>query len=153
MGGELEITTTTTGNDKSLAKEVKILGRRLVWHPDVGITYGADPKHAEIIVRDTWGVNPSAPQDTHRAGGQGERPSQSAGGVRKKKLGKQKEDKEYPDTEKLGPEDSTEHRALAAKANLLAIDRGDLLFATKELTRNMSAPTSSDWEKARSTWT
>lgn len=46
------MTTTIMGDDVSLAKEVKILGRRLAWHRGVGISYEADPKHAAVIVRD-----------------------------------------------------------------------------------------------------
>lgn len=51
--GELESPTTIIGNDGSLAKEVHILGMRLVWHKGVGVSCEADPKHAEVIIRGT----------------------------------------------------------------------------------------------------
>lgn len=50
-------------------------------------------------------------------------------------------------SEKLSPEDTTKYRALAARANFLVIDRGDLVFIAKELTRQMAAPSFADWDK------
>lgn len=44
------------------------------------------------------------------------------------------------------PEDTARFRALAARGNLLAIDRADLLYSAKELTRRMDSPTCSDWD-------
>ena len=41
----------------------------------------------------------------------------------------------------LNPEDSTTFRALAARANYLALDRPDVAFATKEQCRCFAAPT------------
>ena len=41
----------------------------------------------------------------------------------------------------LTPEDETSFRALAARANYLALDRPDIAFATKELCRHFSKPT------------
>ena len=41
----------------------------------------------------------------------------------------------------LGPEQATEYRGLAARMNYLAMDRADIQFATKEICREMSAPT------------
>lgn len=35
--------TAIMGSDDSLAKEVNILGRRRVWHRDLGASYPADP--------------------------------------------------------------------------------------------------------------
>ena len=41
----------------------------------------------------------------------------------------------------LGPEAATAFRAMAARANYLALDRPDISFATKELCRCFAAPT------------
>ena len=41
------------------------------------------------------------------------------------------------------------YRALAARANYLALDRPDIQFATKEICRAMSNPTKSDWLKLK----
>ena len=47
-------------------------------------------------------------------------------------------------------EDATLYRALAARANFLALDRPDLAYATKELCRDFSAPTThSVWKLRR----
>ena len=47
----------------------------------------------------------------------------------------------------LSPAETTRYSALAATANFLAIDRGDIVYCAKELTRHMAAPTTADWEK------
>ena len=41
--------------------------------------------------------------------------------------------------EEMSKEDATEYRALAARANFLALDRLDIQFAVKELCRSISA--------------
>ena len=41
----------------------------------------------------------------------------------------------------LGPEEATEYRALAARANYIALDRPDVAYATKELCRCFQSPT------------
>ena len=46
----------------------------------------------------------------------------------------------------LGPAETTRNGALAATANVLAIDRGDIVYCAKELTRHMATPTTADWE-------
>ena len=43
--------------------------------------------------------------------------------------------------------ETTRNRASAATANFLAIDRGDVVYCAKELTRHMATPTTADWEK------
>ena len=43
-------------------------------------------------------------------------------------------------TDVLGPSEATDFRALAARANYLALDRPDIAFATKELCRCFAAP-------------
>ena len=43
--------------DDDMAKEARVLNRIVTWHPREGITYEADPRHAEIISRDTGAEN------------------------------------------------------------------------------------------------
>ena len=45
----------------------------------------------------------------------------------------------------LSPAETTRYRALAATANFLAVDRGEL--CAKELARHMATPTTTDWDK------
>ena len=47
----------------------------------------------------------------------------------------------------LSSAETTRYRALAATANFLAIDRGDIVYCAKGLTRHMVAPTITDWKK------
>ena len=41
------------------------------------------------------------------------------------------------------------YRSCVARANYLALDRPDIAFAVKEACRDMSAPTTSSWEKIK----
>ena len=47
--------------------------------------------------------------------------------------------------EELCPKEASEYRAAAARLNYLALDRPDILFASKECSRRMSAPRNGDW--------
>ena len=57
LESKLEIHTTILGDGPGMAKEVKILNRKLCWHDGAGISYEADKKHAEAIVRGTGASN------------------------------------------------------------------------------------------------
>ena len=46
------------GQDDVLDKEAGVLNRIARWHPHKGITYAADPRHAEIIGRETDQAKP-----------------------------------------------------------------------------------------------
>ena len=43
----------------------------------------------------------------------------------------------------------TRFRAIAARANFLALDRVDVQYGVKEVCRDMSAPTASSWMKLK----
>jgi hypothetical protein len=109
------------GPDSWDDKEIIILNRVLRWS-DAGIEYEPDPRHAELIV---------SKLDLHKA-----KPV-STPGI------KPNIDAEYE--EPMNETDKTQFRALVARANYLAQDRGDIQFAVKELSRRMSSPTSGDW--------
>ena len=47
--------------------------------------------------------------------------------------------------EELSPSDTTRYRATAARANYLAADRPDLMYAVKERCRGMAKPTRLHW--------
>ena len=143
----LEITTTIIGEEPEFAKEAKILNRTLKWHAGIGISYEADQKHAEVIIRETE-AQKKTPLKTPIARAQGEteqEKSQDVNRIRKSgRLGCKASAKEV---QQLSPEHTTQYRALAARANFLAIDRVDILYCAKELTRHMAEPTGEDWEK------
>ena len=53
LESKLEIDSAILGDGPGMSKEVKILNRKLRWHDGVGISYEADQKHAEAIMRET----------------------------------------------------------------------------------------------------
>merc|ERR1712079_692240 len=53
------------------------------------------------------------------------------------------------DGKPLEGQDHTAYRAMAARANYLALDRPDLQFAAKEICRKMSGPTEDDWGRLK----
>ena len=96
-----------------------ILNRILKW-TDTGITYEADPRHAELLARDLGAPGPPV----------------TTAGVRTAK-----EEEEQP----LDGVAVRQFRSGAARANYLAQDRADLSFAAKELCRHMATPTEANW--------
>ena len=67
--------------------------------------------------------------------------------VEKRKLGKLGMKEQPLVGQILSPAETTRYRALAATANFLAIDRGDIMYCARELTRHMATPTTTDWDK------
>ena len=61
--------------------------------------------------------------------------------VEKRKLGKSGVKEQPLIGQILSPVETTRYTALAATANFLAIDRGDIVHCAKELTRHMATPT------------
>ena len=114
-----------------------MLNRILAW-TDGGLTYEADPRHAEIIIRDLGleackpVTTPGAREDVAKASfvivGENGLLENEGGG------------------ELLGAQGATRFRALTARGNYLALDRADIQFAVKELSRRMSAPRSGDMD-------
>ena len=51
--------------------------------------------------------------------------------------------------QQLDPEEATADRALAARANYLALDRPDISFSSKELCREFSQPSKLSWMKLK----
>ena len=101
-------------------KEVSVLNRIVRW-TDSGIEYEADPRQAEKLLEelDLGGdgvkgvVTPGVKAHAHQV--EGEQP--------------------------LPERENTAFRALAARANYLAADRPDIIFAAKEICRLMAKPT------------
>ena len=49
----------------------------------------------------------------------------------------------------LGPEEVTNYRSIAARANYLSADRPDIMYAVKELCRGMAKPPKGHWLKLK----
>ena len=114
------------GPEEHDCKSIRILNRVVTWRSS-GIVYEADQRHAEIIVG--------------RLGLKNKR-SVITPGV---KAENQKD--EEGDNESMSSGEATEYRGLVARANYLSVDRLDIKYSVKELSRWMSAPRNKDWRK------
>ena len=94
------------------------------WH------YEADQRHGELIVK---ALNLQEAQSRCRHQEQDEKSWQE----------------EEEDRECLNNQDASQYRALAARANNLALDRPDIQYAVKEICREMSNPTRGDLRRLR----
>jgi hypothetical protein len=104
-----------------------VLNRLVEWRPD-GIHYEADQRHAEIIVK-TLSLDNNAKGSAVP--------------------GTSDEVDLHETSPLLPPQQTSLYRALTARAMYLAQDRTDIVFAAKELSRQMSAPTESSWTKLK----
>ena len=60
------------------------------------------------------------------------------------------EEPKRPDDEiKLNRECATQYKSLVARANYLAQDRPDIMFAAKEICRHMAKPTTGAWKSLK----
>ena len=108
-------------------KEANVLNRTIRVTPS-GWEYEADQRHADLIIN---GLNLKEAKGVSSPGEE-EKPWQ-----------------EEENAEALGAKDASQYRTLAARANYLAADRGDIQYATKEVCRGMAMPTRGDMRKLR----
>ena len=112
------------GPDAKDDKSITILNRCVEWKTD-GIHYEADPRHAEILIRELKleGTKPVVSPGIKSA--------------------------PVPDDQNphLGPEQSTKFRQLIARCNFIAQDRPDVQNSVKKIARGMANPRKVDWEK------
>jgi len=106
-------------------QELRILNRVVRWGPE-GISYEADPRHAEIL----------------KEGLAGTAPGLSSPGTASRDMCRE-------DSKPLTPEEAGLYRSFAARAMYLGLDRPDISFAAKELCRRMKAPGTADLEALR----
>ena len=127
LAKKYEIKSQLIGPRDSDDKELKILNRIIRWTP-AGIEYEPDQRHADMIVRDPGLTEANAVN--------------TAGEYESRALEEEGE-------ELYGESESTRYRALAARANYLAADRPDIMYATKEICRSMAKPTQAAWGKVK----
>ena len=125
LEAKYQIKTQWLGQGEKYSKEVKILKGIVGWDGVNGITFEADPRHAEII------INQLKIQDAKAVSTPGT-----------KDEGINIEDCEEP----LGESQATQYRAIIARCNYFTPDRPDLAFTAKELARKMSKPIKGDWQ-------
>lgn len=105
------------GTDPGDAKKISLLNREIEI-TEAGLTYRADPKHAELI----W----------EKLGLRRDSRGSTTAFVREECEG---------DEVELNSADATLFRQVAARANYLALDRPDIQFTVKEVCGHMAAPT------------
>ncbi len=119
-----EIKTTIVGRDEQReAREGKVLNRVIRLTRD-GWELEADQRHGEMIIEEMGLTNA--------------RGANTPGEDEKRH---EEEDNKKP----LEPERARRFRSTAARANYLAQDRPDIMYAVKELCRSMSTPTAGSW--------
>ena len=116
---EFELTSTIVGPEHDASLETKFLGRSIRW-TNQGIEYGGDERHARALL-DAYSMDTSRPVGT-------------PGAVEDKSI---KED----DLEEtmLQKDRAKKFRVAAARLNYMALDRGDMSFAAKEVSRAMAS--------------
>ena len=127
MEKRFEIKTQTIGHGPGDSREGKVLNR-VLRATDRGWEYEADQRHGEIIVK-TMGLSEARGVST---------PGEDT-----------KSWLEIEEAQPLEGVRATEYRALAARANYLALDRPDIQYATKEICRAMATPTVGDRRKLK----
>jgi hypothetical protein len=115
----------TVGPDVGDSKEMTILNRSLRVQGN-SLVYEADPKHAKILCEELGLAEGSKGLDSPAS-------KQEAG----------------EDESPLDKGEATRFRALAARASYLAMDRIDLMFAAKELCREMAEPKPAAWGRLK----
>ena len=132
LESKLEINTPILGDEPGMPKEVKILNRKLCWHDGVGISFEADRKHAEAIIRETGASNLKSLKIPMSKENKEEVRDKTDDIVEKRKLGKFGMKEQPLIGQMLSFVETTRQRALAATANFLAVDRGDTVYCAKK---------------------
>ena len=125
--GSLSGTTGEPGSTKDEVKEGWVLNRILRWTED-GWEIEPDQRHADIIIHEL------KLDEVRPVGTPGEPEAKW-----------EEEENAAP----LSAEDASRYRAVAARANYLAADRTDIMYAVKEMCRSMAAPTVGSWKKLK----
>ena len=112
---------------------------RVISWTEEGITYEADQRHAEIVLRE---LGLEAAKAVTTPGSRDDADKMSDIKVEGNKL---QDYNDAEDNELLKGTEATKFRVLAARLNYLAQDRPDVQFAVKEVARRMATPRNGDW--------
>ena len=137
MKGEFEVKTKYLGPGDAHEQQVRILNRIIEWHPE-GLTYEADQRHAEIVIKELQ-------LETAKAVATPGTRDDAAHGSSIGEYDLMEKTQNEADCKLLDKAETTKFRALSARLNYLAQDRPDLQYAVKEVARRMSSPTEGDW--------
>ena len=133
LSEKYKIKTEKLGGQKGDAKEIRVLNK-VIRHTDEGLELEADPRHAEIVMRD---LDVSGSKVCKTPGAKTE--------PRKQSKDSSEEEAAEEEGEAMEPKDATKYRAVVARLNYMAADRPDLQFAVKEVARHMASPHTGHW--------
>ena len=156
-----QIKVDVLGKGKECLSEVKILNK-LVRYTDDGIELEADPRHAEIVVKElglqdakvsrvpgTKEPKPAKhreePENVEKVQLLDEESFEEESEEEELYLNADESDDELEDDCQLDAADSRRYRGVTARLNYLAADRVDIQYAVKEAARGMSNPMKSGW--------
>jgi hypothetical protein len=154
-----EVKVDTLGPDPRRHKqEVRVLNSVLCWE-NGGITYEADPRHAEMVIRDL-GLENAKPVNTPGTREEANKALLENGqdftmldpeALKVKDRVKTLRKSEDPEVEGVEDEkllkgsEATTYRAICARLNYLSQDRPDIRYSVKEASRSMANPREGDW--------
>ena len=161
------IKVDTLGNGKDCVSEVKILNK-IVKHTGDGIELEADPRHAEIVVRELGLENakisrvPGVKIPGPKKDKDDEHTMERVQVLHEELMDEvevdcddplwtmddgadESEEEDSDENQPLDAEGSRQYRAITARLNYLAADRVDIQYAVKEAARGMSSPTKAGW--------
>ena len=128
-----------------------ILNRLVEWVEGKGISYEADPRHTQLLIREILGddnhdrpVATPGVRETEEDEAAVLKHIEELKKARAAGMGKRDEEKGLVDCGMV-----SRYRSLATRANCLASDRVDIELAVKEIARKMSAPEDKDEEKLK----
>ena len=134
-----EIETEIIGPGAKDKKQAKVLNR-IITFTEEGVMYESDPRHAELIVEF---LELSGARSVMTPGVKEEASKKD------KEEGAEVDEAQDGDQALLNIEDKSKYRALAARANYLALDRVDIQFAVLQLCKAMSNPTQRHWRAVK----
>ena len=127
LDSRFSVSSVVVGNGVDEVPEARLLGR-LVRLTDRGWELEADLRHAQLLIKQLNLEGAKAVKSPM----EDPRPWE-----------------EQENEEPLMGREATDYRALAARANYLALDRPDIAFAAKECCRGMAKPTRGDMRSVR----
>lgn len=128
LENKYQVKTQLLRPGKEHSQQLEVLNRIIPWHDHRGITYEADPRHAELVIEQL------GPKDASIV---------STPSTREE--GHTKEDSR----ELVNEKQATKYRAVIALCNFMGPDRPDIAYAVKDLARAMSKPTDGDVQRSK----
>ena len=129
MEQKYEIKAHYLGPESGMKDEIQILNRKLRWTKD-GITYEADQRHAEIVIKEmnmkkeNAVSTPTVPEPSEEANSRLSSPD-------------------------MTKDEASRFGGLVARVNYSSLDRPDLQFAAKTASQHMAQPMVCDWAKIK----